>query len=127
MNNVMLGMLALIGSASALYADLPEHLFSIYGESLEAAQQVMTAGDLHSLSLMLDAKYIMDRKLPKEDEFGEWLNITFKENNVKNLADDHWGTPYIYKVYKKRRAYQLISAGSDKKFGTHDDMIKSGP
>jgi len=52
-------------------------------ESVMSAQQVCTVGDMHTMSVMLDAHYIMDRYIPSEAKFGEWLDERFKENNLK--------------------------------------------
>ena len=127
MNNITVGMLLLIGSVAAVYSDLPEQMKKIFDDSVAAAQLVSTAGDLHSISVMLDAKYIMDRRLPSEKEFESWLADTFKENNIKGLAEDHWGNRYIYTVSEKERTYQLRSMGPDGIAGTGDDMTKSDP
>lgn len=120
-------MLLLAASAAAWSTDLPEQTRKIFADSVEATQQVVTAGDLHSLSVMLDAGYLMDRRLPSEAEFDSWLAQTFKENNVKDLALDHWGNRYLYTVSENGRRYQLRSAGPDGVAGTGDDMVKSGP
>lgn len=127
MNNITLGMLAFIGTVTAVATDVPQELMKIFDDSIEAAVQVCTAGDLHSMSVMLDAKFIMDRRLPKEEEFEQWLQETFKENNVKSMVNDHWGNPYVYQVSKKGNRYRLVSAGSDGLLGTDDDMTKIGP
>lgn len=120
-------MVALIGTASAVYTDVPDKMKSIFNDSVEAAQQVCTAGDLHSMSVMLDATYIMDRELPSAIEFSIWLDDTFKENNVKSLSVDHWGNDYLYTVDKAQRNYQLRSAGPDGILNNDDDMVKTGP
>lgn len=127
MNPGLLGSIMMLGAVSAVYMDVPEHLSMIYDDSVLAAQQALTAGDLRTMAVMLDARYVMDRSLPGETDFTIWLTTTFKENNVKDLQHDHWGTKYLYKVDKKRRSYQLISAGADKVFGSEDDLVKSGP
>ena len=127
MNNVMISLLALMGTATAIYTDVPWQLRQVFDDSVLAAQQVATAGDLHSMSVMLDAGYIMNRSLPEEEAFAGWLADTFKENNVKELAVDHWGTAYRYTLVANRRGYQLRSAGADTVFETADDMVKSGP
>jgi len=127
MNNITLGMLLLIGSITAAYSDLPEQVKKIFNDSVTAAQLVSTAGDMHSMSVMLDAKYIMDRRLPLENEFKSWLMATFKENNIKDLSEDHWGNPYVYTVSKRQRQYQLRSIGPDGIEDTSDDMTKTGP
>lgn len=127
MNNITMGMLALLGTASAVYTDVPDKMKGIFDESVEAAQQVSTAGDLHSMSVMLDAAYIMDRELPTKLEWADWLEDTFKENNVKSLSEDHWGNAYVYTVDKAQRNYQLRSAGPDGILNNNDDMVKTGP
>ncbi len=127
MNHLVVSIMVLLASAAALYADLPQQMRRIFDDSLSAAQQVSTAGDLHSMSVMLDAAYIMNRRLPSEEAFGQWLQDTFKENHVKDLAEDHWGNRYLYKVSKDGRRYVLRSVGPDGVAETDDDMTKSGP
>lgn len=127
MNNVMISLLALMGTATAIYTDVPGQLRQVFDDSVLAAQQVATAGDLHSMSVMLDAGYIMNRSLPEDEDFPRWLDDTFKENNVKELAVDHWGTAYRYTLTENGRGYQLRSAGADTIFETSDDMVKTGP
>ena len=127
MNNVTLGIMVLIASVSVAYSELPDQMKDIFDEGVAKAQFVNTAGDLHTMSVMLDAKYIMDRRLPSKKEFTAWLQETFKENNVKDLAVDHWGNRYIYTVSKKQRSYQLRSLGPDGIADTDDDMVRSGP
>nr|WP_321465072.1 type II secretion system protein GspG [uncultured Desulfobulbus sp.] len=125
MNAATVGMLTVIASVSAVYMDVPEQLKGIYQESVAEAQRVSTAGDLKSISVMLDAAWIMDRRLPSEENFADWMAATFKENNVKELAEDHWGSPYVYTVDGRR--YELRSVGPDGEAGTDDDMTISGP
>lgn len=127
MNNIMIVLLGMIGTATAVYTDVPSQMARILDETLDATQQVCTAGDMHSITTMLGAGYIMDKRLPDEEDFVSWLGDTFQENNVKNLAADHWGTLYLYRVSDRGRSYQLISAGSDRIHGTADDLVKSGP
>ena len=125
MNAATIGMLTVIASVSAVYMDVPEQLKGIYQESVAEAQRISTAGDLKSISVMLDAGWIMDRRLPSEKEFAEWMASTFKENNVKELAEDHWGYPYVYTV--NGRQYEVCSVGPDGEAGTDDDMSINGP
>lgn len=120
-------MIATVAAASAVYNDVPDKMKAIFDDSVEAAQQVSTAGDLHSMSVMLDAQYVMNRGLPGENQFAAWLVETFKENNVKSLSEDHWGNGYVYTVDEDERHYQLRSAGPDGQLNTDDDMVKSGP
>jgi general secretion pathway protein G len=127
MNNITIGILLLIGTVAAVTTDIPEQLKTVFEESVAAAQMVSTAGDMHSMSVMLDAKYIMDRRLPTEKDFDTWLAVTFKENNVKDLSVDHWGNKYVYRISNNRRSYSLMSCGPDGILGSADDMVKSGP
>lgn len=127
MNHLGLAVTVLVGSVSAVSLDAPNQLLSVYEEMLMAAQQAVTAGDMHSMTVMLDAGYVMDRRLPSEAEFASWLNRTFKENSIKDLAVDHWGHPYIYQLAENRRTYLLRSVGPDGIAGTHDDMTIHGP
>jgi general secretion pathway protein G len=127
MNNVLLGLLTLMGTATAVYTDTPEKMMQIYDEILLATYQVTTAGDMHSMTVMLSAGYIMDRDLPSVREFESWLEDTFKENNVKELKVDHWGNPYIYTVSKSGKEYTLRSNGPDGLVETNDDLVIHGP
>lgn len=126
MNAAAVGMLTLVASVSAVYMDVPEQLKGIYEESVAEAQRVSTAGDLKSIAVMLDAGFIMDRRLPAEEDFADWLESTFKENNVKELAEDHWGHPYVYTL-KNGRHYEVRSGGPDGLQGNEDDLSISGP
>ena len=127
MNNITLGLLLTISTVAVATSDIPEQMKRMFEDSVAAARQVSTAGDLHSMSVMLDAAYVMDRRLPSERDFNTWLTNTFKENNVKSLSHDHWGNPYIYTCAKSGRSYELRSAGPDGLTGTDDDMVKCGP
>ncbi len=127
MNNITLAILALISTSTAVYVDLPGQMKDVFTESIEAAQQVCTAGDLKSMSVMLDAGWVMDRRLPEEKDFKAWMAETFKENNVKELSEDHWGNAYVYAVSDDRRSYVIRSNGPDGEFDTEDDMAVSGP
>lgn len=116
-----------MGSVGAIYADVPAKVKGMFADSVAAARQVSTAGDLHTMSVLLDAGWVMDRSLPREEEFSAWLNEHLKENNVKDIDVDHWGFPYIYTTLDNGRGYQLRSVGPDGEPGTEDDMVKTGP
>nr|WP_319393851.1 type II secretion system protein GspG [uncultured Desulfobacter sp.] len=127
MNNLLMGLIVMIGTAGVMATDLPKDMSALFKDTLAAAQQVSTAGDLKSISTMLDASYVMDRRLPAEEDFEKWLGMTFKENHIKDLRVDHWGNPLSYTVLKKNRRYQLRSLGPDGIENTDDDMVKTGP
>ena len=109
------------------FTDIPERIRDILNESIEAAQQIATAGDLRSMSNMLDYHYMKKGRYPREDRFEQWLTATFKENNIKELSLDHWGKPYVYRVGARQKSYLLISLGRDGIPDTDDDMKVSGP
>ena len=127
MNNLASAVLLLIGSLTAVYNDVPQKMMNLFDEAVAAAQMVSTAGDLKTMSTMLDANYVMNRRLPRQNEFRAWLSDTFKENNVKDLSVDHWGSPYLYLLSKDGRQYMLVSLGPDRLPGTADDMKRTGP
>jgi len=126
MNNMVIAFVALVGSIAA-FTDLPEQMKRVYGDSIRMAQQLATAGDLRSISDMLDIHYITRGGYPAEEDFKQWLAETFKESNLKDLSEDHWGNSYIYTVSKKGKAYLLRSVGPDSIADTEDDMTMSGP
>ncbi len=125
MNMSMVGLLAVLSAMSAVALDLPEQVNGLYTETLAAVQQICTAGDMKSISTMLSAKVVMDRRLVSEQEFDGWLKDTFKETNVKDLAEDHWGRRYLYTV--AGRGYELRSVGPDGITGNEDDLTVNGP
>jgi general secretion pathway protein G len=66
-------------------------------------------------------------RLPAPDRFEQWLETNFKENDLKDLATDHWGNKLVYTSSKKDKTYSLISMGPDGILDTEDDMIRTGP
>ena len=116
-----------VATVSAAYTDLPKQLEEIFTQTAAESQLVLTAGEMKSLSTLLDATYKMNRYLPSEDEFERWMNQSFKKKYATSLMDDHWGNPYIYKLTAKGRKYTLISTGPDGQPGTIDDLSISGP
>lgn len=127
MNPLQVTLAAVSLSLVIAFSDIPGKMTGVFDDSIVASRMVTTAGDLHSMSVMLDATYIMDRYLPAEAEFPGWLAETFKKNELKGLSVDYWGHPYLYTVSADRRRYQLRSTGPDGIAGTGDDMVKSGP
>ena len=126
MSNIMIAFLGLLVSMAA-FTDLPEQMKRVYGESILLGQQIATAGDLRSMSEMLDVHYITRGHYPAEDDFTKWIGDTFKGSNLKGLAEDHWGNVYVYTVSNKGKAYLLRSVGADSIANTDDDMTMSGP
>lgn len=122
-----LAVLLAIMASLFTFTDLPEKLRDLFDESVKASQQIATAGDLRSMSNMLDYHYFKKGRYPRQDRFDTWLAATFKEANLKELSLDHWGTPYRYVVGDKQKSYQLTSAGQDMVMDTDDDLRVTGP
>lgn len=126
MGNTTLGLLLLVGVAAS-FTELPEKVKEVIDESILAGQQIATAGDLRTMSNMLDAYYFKNGHYPRQDRFEKWLVKTFKESHLKDLSRDHWGNLYVYLAPADGKYYKLTSAGADGVAGTDDDMTMSGP
>lgn len=122
-----LAVLLALMAGLVTFTDIPERMQEIFTESIKAAQHIATAGDLRSMSNMLDYHYIKRGRYPKEEHFEQWLTATFKESNIKELARNHWGNLYLYRVGVRQKSYTLISMGQDEIKGTGDDMKVTGP
>ena len=126
MGNLTLILLSLLAGAGVLM-NAPEKLKNIYDEAIESGQYLATAGDLRSISNMLDYEYMRRGRYPKEDHFALWMVKTFKENHIKDLLQDHWGNTYIYHAGARQELFVLISMGPDGLPGTEDDLKVTGP
>jgi general secretion pathway protein G len=127
MNPYGLLLTMVVGSGMAVSVGLPEQMMSVFDEAMLAARQTATAGDLRSVSMMLDADYVRGYGLPAEARFESWLAKNFKESSIKNLAVDHWDHPYVYRRADDGRSYVLRSVGPDGVAETADDMSIKGP
>ena len=125
MDKFSVAAVVLAGSLLA-FTDAPEHIRAIIDESVRTGRQLATAGDLRSMSTMLDAHLLKHGRYPASDQFERWMAVTFKENHLKDLAVDHWSRPYQYESTGGRR-YTLRSLGEDGMAGTDDDMTITGP
>lgn len=125
MSNISLAIMILTGSLLA-FTDTPEHIRNIIDDSIHAGRQIATAGDLRSMSTMLDAHYFKHGRYPTADRFDAWMASNFKESHIKDLTTDYWGHPYRYTDIGGQ-AYRLRSVGEDGQEGTRDDMTVSGP
>ncbi|MBM9536582.1 type II secretion system protein GspG [Desulfobulbus alkaliphilus] len=126
MGNISLAVLVLAGTL-LVFTDAPERIRALIDDSIHTGQQLATAGDLRSISTMLDIQYVKQGRYPAEERFEAWMAATFKENHAGDLARDHWGNPYVYTVIDQGRGYILRSAGADGLLGTEDDMWVTGP
>ncbi len=104
-----------------------DSIMQFYDETVAMARQVATAGDLRTISLMLDYEYLKKGRLPKGEKFNAWLARNFKENELKQIMVDHWGNPMAYRISRDQKSYLILSAGPDGILDTEDDIKRSGP
>ncbi|SHI13242.1 type II secretion system protein GspG [Desulfofustis glycolicus] len=126
MSNLTAAVLTLAG-VLLLFTDAPERVRRLYDGTVLTGQQLATAGDLRSLSTMLDHHLLRTGRCPRPERFEQWLAATFKSGSGRDLALDHWGTPFSYRAGAELKSYELISAGPDLQFGTGDDLLVDGP
>jgi general secretion pathway protein G len=119
--------LIIAGISIGVIAGNSDRITKLYDDTVAVSRQIATAGDMRSISIMLDYAYLKKGRLPPADHFAEWLADNFKENDLKALQADHWGNPLVYEVSGNRKIYTLISAGPDGIPGTEDDIKKTGP
>jgi hypothetical protein len=113
--------------ALGLVAGNADEIEKFYNETVATAARLATAADLRSIGTMLDAEYLRRGRYPGTDRFEEWMTHNFKENPVKALTADHWGTALAYRALDGRKGFVLVSAGPDRIFDTIDDLKLSGP
>jgi general secretion pathway protein G len=119
--------LIIAGISIGVIAGNSDQITQLFDDTVAVSRQIATAGDMRSISIMLDYTYLKKGRLPPADKFADWLADSFKENDLKALQADHWGNPLVYEVSGDRHMYTLISAGPDGISGTEDDMRKTGP
>ncbi len=115
------------GITLGLIAGNSDSIMQFYDETTAMARQVATAGDMRTISLMLDYEYLKKGRLPTEKRFERWLEQNFKENEQKAVMVDHWGNDMVYLLSRDGKAYTLQSPGPDGLIGTEDDMTRTGP
>ena len=113
--------------ALGLVAGNADEIEKFYNETVAAAARLATAADLRSIGIMLDAEYLRRGRYPGTDRFAEWMARNFKENDVKSITADHWGTTLAYRAMDGRKSFLLVSAGPDRIFDTCDDLKLTGP
>lgn len=120
-------LVVLITALLALSTDMPQKMKDIFNEAIATGQQVATAGDLRSMSNMLDAYYFKRGRYPSEKHFEKWLNESFRGGELKSMTLDHWGNAYTYTVTGNGKTFKLRSNGADGIADTEDDMVAFGP
>ena len=126
MSNIMNTLLFMALPLGVIAAD-PDRVKEFFNKTVETGQQISTAGDMRSISLMLDHHYLQKGRYPQEKNFSSWMDGAFKENQLKPLTEDHWGNSYVYQVAMKQKQYTLISLGADGVIDTEDDLKITGP
>ena len=113
--------------ALGLVAGNADEIERFYNQTVATAAWLATAADLRSIGTMLDAERLRRGRYPGTDRFGEWMARNFKENNLKSLTADHWGTALAYRAVDGGKGFVLVSAGPDRIFETRDDLELTGP
>lgn len=119
--------LILGGITLGLIAGNSDNILQFYDDTVAMARQVATAGDLRTISLMLDYEYMKKGRLPREKHFDRWLDRNFKENELKSVMLDHWGNAMVYRASRDRKTYVIQSPGPDGIVDTPDDLKRHGP
>ena len=115
------------GITLGVIAGNSDNILQFYDETVAMSRQIATAGDMRTISLMLDYHYLKKGRLPTGRNFDKWLENNFKENTLKTVMTDHWGNPMTYTISKNKKQYVLISSGPDGIFDNDDDLKRSGP
>ena len=104
-----------------------DNIARFFDDTVALGQKVATAGDLRSISIMLDYEMMRYGRYPRTGDFAAWMALRFKENQLKSLTTDHWGHELVYEASPDRKRYRLFSFGPDGVAGTSDDMTHTGP
>ncbi|MCW7754069.1 type II secretion system protein GspG [Desulfobotulus sp. H1] len=123
----ILQRLVLAAAVSGAIALNMDEIQGFYEETMTASQRVTAAGDLRSISILLDYEFMKTGRYPSERNFERWLQLRFQENDLRELNRDQWGNTYRYSTDPDRRSFILTCAGPDGILDTKDDMIRKGP
>jgi general secretion pathway protein G len=115
------------GIALGVIVGNADEIQEFYEETVSYAQQLATAGDLRSISNMLDYEFMKRGRYPKTEAFKTWMAKNFKENPQRDIAADHWGNTLVYTAVDNQKGFILISAGPDGLIDTSDDLRYTGP
>lgn len=122
----LLRRLLVTGIALGAIAGNADEIKKFFDDTVAVTQQVVTAGDMRSISMMLDYEFIRTGRYPKTKYFKTWVEKNFKENNFKSLITDHWENELLYTSGNDQKTYTLISCGPDGTEGTKDDLKLTG-
>jgi general secretion pathway protein G len=115
------------GITLGVIAGNADEIKKFYDETVSYTRQLATAGDLRTITNMLDYRYMKRGRYPKTKHFKRWMEETFKENPQKEFTVDHWGNPLIYRATSNQKGFVLVSSGPDGVLGTLDDLKYTGP
>ena len=122
----LLRRLLVAGIALGAVAGNADDIKKFFNDTVAVTQQIATAGDMRSISMMLDYEFIRTGRYPKTEYFKKWMEKKFKENNLKPLTTDHWENELIYRSKRHQKSYTLISCGPDGIEKTEDDLKLTG-
>jgi len=114
------------GIALGAIAGNSDAIKKFFNDTVAVTQQIATAGDMRSISTMLDYEFMRRGRYPKTRYFKKWMEKNFKENNLKPLTTDHWGNELVYISEQRQKSYTLISCGPDGIEKTKDDLKLTG-
>ena len=110
-------------AALGFVATNPEHIERHYDEIKAETQVLINKMDMYYITMMLEYTYLRKGRYPADYDFPDWMVENFKENPLRELVVDSWGTPFGYVTLDERKKYRLMSAGPDALRGTDDDII----
>ncbi len=123
----LLRRLFVAGIVLGAIAGNSDEIKKFFDDTVAVTQQIATAGDMRSISMMLDHEFLRHGRYPKTEHFERWMKKNFKKNDLKPLTFDHWGNEFIYTATREQKRYTLISCGPDGIKGTEDDIKITGP
>ncbi|MEA2085108.1 MAG: type II secretion system protein GspG [Thermodesulfobacteriota bacterium] len=123
----LLRRLLVAGIAVGAIAGNSDDIKKFFDDTVALTQQIATADDMRSMSIMLDYEFMRRGRYPKSENFERWMEKNFKENNLKPLTTDHWSNELIYTAARDQKSYILISCGPDGIKKTEDDIRITGP
>ena len=119
--------LLIAGIALGAIAGNSDEIKKFFNDTVAITQQIATAGDMRSISIMLDYEFMRRGRYPRTEHFEKWMEKNFKENELKPLTTDHWENEFVYTATKDQKRCTLISCGPDGIEGTEDDIKITGP
>ena len=122
----LLRKLLIAGIALGAIAGNSDEIEKFFDDTVAVTQQITTAGDMRTISMMLEYEFIRTGRYPKTEYFKAWMEKNFMENNLKPLTTDHWKRELIYISGRDQKTYTLVSCGPDGIEKTEDDLRITG-